>query len=249
MKKFFWPTVEQIEEHKQWKAKPIMEQFLDLVAMLGEEYDKYNDRNISKEKYIDEGLPSLGFSKKNYPVSLSELLFKGPNLVHKNISEYKDQRVVSIETFYRGYRFRSRLEARWAVYFDSIGIGWEYEKEGYDLGNGKWYLPDFWLPQVNIWAEVKPVTLSEEELDMVFSLVVGTNFECLLLVGIPDYIQYKMVCCNLSTYNIFLTNYKNIISTGHRFYIGEKIEPSHFSDVTRAVARSRQARFEYGECV
>ena len=39
-----------------------------------------------------------------------------------------------IETVYNGYRFRSRLEARWAVFFDQLGIKNEYEKEGFDLG-------------------------------------------------------------------------------------------------------------------
>jgi hypothetical protein len=53
-----------------------------------------------------------------------------------------------IDTLYKGYLFRSRLEARWAKFFDALGIQWEYEKEGYDLGDAGWYLPDFWLPQV-----------------------------------------------------------------------------------------------------
>lgn len=59
------------------------------------------------------------------------------------------------ETKYKGYRFRSRLEARWAVFFDAMGIKWEYEKEGFDLGKVGSYLPDFWLPQIQAWAEVK----------------------------------------------------------------------------------------------
>lgn len=41
--------------------------------------------------------------------------------------------IQAIETVYKGYHFRSRLEARWAVFFDTLGIEWEYEKEGYDL--------------------------------------------------------------------------------------------------------------------
>jgi hypothetical protein len=63
-----------------------------------------------------------------------------------------------IETVYKGYRFRSRLEARWAVFFDTLGIAWEYEKEGFQLSDGEWYLPDFWLPSFcgGIWAEIKP---------------------------------------------------------------------------------------------
>lgn len=60
-----------------------------------------------------------------------------------------------IETVYDGYRFRSRLEARWAVFLNSLGVPYEYEKEGYDL-DGLWYLPDFWLPTLNCWIEVKP---------------------------------------------------------------------------------------------
>lgn len=60
-----------------------------------------------------------------------------------------------IETQYKGYRFRSRLEARWAVFFDALGVKWEYEKEGFDLGEHGWYLPDFWLPEQETWVEVK----------------------------------------------------------------------------------------------
>lgn len=49
----------------------------------------------------------------------------------------------AIETTYKGYKFRSRTEARWAVFFDSLGLQWEYEPEGFDLGSGVRYLPDF----------------------------------------------------------------------------------------------------------
>lgn len=48
----------------------------------------------------------------------------------------------AIETKYKGYRFRSRLEARWAVFFDAMGWRWEYEPEGFDM-DGVYYLPDF----------------------------------------------------------------------------------------------------------
>jgi len=42
--------------------------------------------------------------------------------------------IKAIETVYKGYRFRSRLEARWAVFFENVGIKWEYEKEGFEFG-------------------------------------------------------------------------------------------------------------------
>lgn len=60
-----------------------------------------------------------------------------------------------IETIYRGYRFRSRLEARWAVFFDAMGIEWRYEEQGFELSDGSRYLPDFYLPESNTFFEVK----------------------------------------------------------------------------------------------
>jgi len=61
----------------------------------------------------------------------------------------------AIETLYRGYRFRSRLEARWAVFFDELDVTWDYEPQGFDLGKAGWYLPDFWLEDHGCWLEVK----------------------------------------------------------------------------------------------
>lgn len=62
----------------------------------------------------------------------------------------------AIETLYSGVRFRSRLEARWAVFFDAAGIDWKYEVEGYEKGSVR-YLPDFEILLGNrkYWVEVK----------------------------------------------------------------------------------------------
>ena len=60
-----------------------------------------------------------------------------------------------IETEYAGCRFRSRLEARWAVFFDTLGVRWEYEPEGFTLSDGANYLPDFLLTDCGTWVEVK----------------------------------------------------------------------------------------------
>lgn len=67
--------------------------------------------------------------------------------------------IKAIETNYKGYRFRSRLEARWAVFFDRMGMRWEYEPEGFELPDGTRYLPDFRFksPQgIVYWYEIKP---------------------------------------------------------------------------------------------
>lgn len=65
--------------------------------------------------------------------------------------------IKAIETVYNGYKFRSRLEARWAVFFDTLGIEYEYEAQGYELQLAGDYLPDFWLPKQGCWLEVKGV--------------------------------------------------------------------------------------------
>jgi len=77
-----------------------------------------------------------------------------------------------IETRYAGCRFRSRLEARWACFFDTLGIAWEYEPQGYLVGpDARPYLPDFWLPGEKVWAEVKG---SQDQLDI--ALLVDAAF-------------------------------------------------------------------------
>lgn len=59
------------------------------------------------------------------------------------------QPVKPIATEYAGYKFRSRLEARWAIFFDACNVKWDYEPEGYEVGDGLRYLPDFVL--YNVW--------------------------------------------------------------------------------------------------
>lgn len=61
----------------------------------------------------------------------------------------------AIPTIYNGYKFRSRLEARWAVFFDAMGIEYEYEPEGFYGSSGLYYLPDFYLSNLNVYVEVK----------------------------------------------------------------------------------------------
>lgn len=68
-----------------------------------------------------------------------------------------DMPIRAIPTRYAGCKFRSRLEARWAVFFDALGLNWEHEPEGFFLPSGERYLPDFWLHSLGVYAEVKPV--------------------------------------------------------------------------------------------
>lgn len=101
--------------------------------------------------------------------------------------------IAAIATKYRGYRFRSRLEARWAVLFDSLQIQFEYEPEGFVLPDQTCYLPDFYLPKVRMYAEVKPEKLTDAEMLKCHQLACGSGRDTLLLVGPPDFRTYDAI--------------------------------------------------------
>lgn len=74
--------------------------------------------------------------------------------------------ISAIQTEYAGCLFRSRLEARWAVVFDRLGIKWDYEPQGLLVRDRlsspgdettRRYLPDFWFPELELWGEVKGI--------------------------------------------------------------------------------------------
>lgn len=63
--------------------------------------------------------------------------------------------IKAIETNYNGLLFRSRLEARWAVFFYAAGVKYEYEPDAFMI-DGMGYVPDFYLPDYDLYVEVKP---------------------------------------------------------------------------------------------
>lgn len=101
----------------------------------------------------------------------------------------------AIETQYGGYRFRSRLEARWAVFFDAVNVRWEYEVQGFDFGPplGR-YLPDFWLPDLKIWVEIKGEIPTEEERALSRSLRDGKGRAVWLIHGLPGEFWGTLYC-------------------------------------------------------
>ena len=174
--------------------------------------------------------------------------------------------IKAIETVYNGYRLRSRLEARWAVFFDTLGIHYEYEKEGYNLGKAGWYLPDFWLPDQKCWIEIK----SEIEYVAVRKCrilrgITGSSY--LLIVGNPWPDEYYVIVgdeiCNEGICEFQDCRRCDGIGLegigGNEGFVSSWICTCHpdrwkgnkgskFSTkVNTAYAAARQARFEHGE--
>ena len=91
----------------------------------------------------------------------------------------------AIETRYGGRFFRSRLEARWSVFFDCLGIRYSYEPDGFGLDSGA-YLPDFWLTDLKFFLEIKGQEPTAEECAKCAELAERREFDALLAVGPPS---------------------------------------------------------------
>lgn len=98
--------------------------------------------------------------------------------------------IKAIDTRYNGFYFRSRLEARWAVFFDALGLEYQYEPEGFDI-DGDWYLPDFFLPHFNAWIEIKPTIESFDFKLKSKMATISSHFQqpFLAIAGQPDYVM------------------------------------------------------------
>jgi hypothetical protein len=151
--------------------------------------------------------------------------------------------IKAIETAYKGYRFRSRLEARWAVFFDVLGVKWEYELEGFEFGDGERYLPDFFLPgfetRAGLFVEVKPQ--HDSDFSKAYRFAEEACVPILLAAGNPDLCDYT-VAHGDGEYPAAFTDY---VQREYRMYSWP--DGDYGSRVKRAVFAARGARFEFGE--
>lgn len=158
----------------------------------------------------------------------------------------KGQRMTikAIETRYKGYRFRSRLEARWAVFFDALGLEWKYEPEGFELQDGTRYLPDFWISfshpmhsGAGYWIEVKGNDPTTEEIKKAQMLACGSGHICIVLSGeIGEHVALTVE-----------TNGAIHAVLRPRILGSEFTRWAGFEDIASAFAAARGARFEHGE--
>lgn len=94
-------------------------------------------------------------------------------------------------TTYAGIKFKSRLEARWAIYLTSLNLHPCYEPVTFRIGTWN-YTPDFSLKGSNVpfcaaicstLLEVKPCRPTDEYLDLLKALEKGTNYQIFIAVG------------------------------------------------------------------
>ena len=97
------------------------------------------------------------------------------------------EKIRPVQTEYKGYLFRSRLEARWAVFFDACGVDWEYEPEGIILSDGTKYLPDFYLIDFHCYFEVKRKGIQDTDEGLEAESKISDGMDCDRWAGIIAY--------------------------------------------------------------
>lgn len=68
------------------------------------------------------------------------------------------------------------------MFFNTLGVPYEYEKEGYDL-DGVRYLPDFWLPDQDCFVEIKGQEPTPEEWGKTGALAFNTGKDVFTFFG------------------------------------------------------------------
>jgi hypothetical protein len=172
--------------------------------------------------------------------------------------------ICAIQTTYAGHRFRSRLEARWCVFFRSSGVHFDYEPQGYVV-NGKPYLPDFYLRGFGFF-EVKGDEPESRQLYQELATQ-ANEFVYVACGGIPDPESFWgtifgygpdpvpvedgrerahmfLQCSHCG--RVVLTSDMYCAARGY-CYAHDRCERARMFPPTTALSAARSARFEHGE--
>jgi len=177
-----------------------------------------------------------------------------------------------IQTVYHGYRFRSRTEARWALFFETMGFRWVYEEQGFVLDRNGCYLPDFRVTLPNEqerYCEVQGEgddDFDDTEMDKLREFADSSGTRVLHLTGLPDYRAYHqfipgfgdaLTLAFFQDYepyvrtvdDYWLSSLRHDKRTGRAFFTHDQRgrRKSFGQGLVDAVTTARHARFEHGE--
>jgi len=140
------------------------------------------------------------------------------------------------------------------VFFDTAGITWQYEPEGFESASGFRYLPDFYLPRVDsgVYFEVKGEEPdSRYQVDVVYVLPKPVIFAVgdvpgKMEIGIED------KSGNLWHYHGCIYDLPKVVPESDRWCEASFVDKpaSRMQDrylFPEAIRAARSARFEHGE--
>lgn len=145
----------------------------------------------------------------------------------------KRQSIEPKPTQYGNTLFRSRLEARWAVFLDFCGnvLNWEYEPREFKLPNGWTYTPDFkvvFSGKPSLYLEVKPYQPHDNYLNNLVRFINRHKFR--LLIGVGDFYKPDLLATGI------VRPYSNRVAAC--------LLMDFFTDVPRAAYTASHFRFD-----
>lgn len=100
---------------------------------------------------------------------------------------------------YRCYPMRSHSETRWASMMDFFGIQWMYEPRLFKTSLGM-YLPDFYLPDIGAYVEVKGPLPTEDEIQKAECVQEITGCPVIFAHGKPQMHGLRLGSANLTVW-------------------------------------------------
>lgn len=136
-------------------------------------------------------------------------------------------------TKYLGVQFKSKLEARWAVFLESHFLvnDWRYEPKTYTLREGKWeYTPDFYVNAGGreLFLEIKPTEPTPEYLSVLMQFA-------------HHALVHPLVICVGDMYKGRPVPTLHFTRTAEACKLTECV---HFADCEEALSRARNFRFD-----
>ena len=138
-----------------------------------------------------------------------------------------------IQTFYEGYHFRSRTEARYAVMWRALAWSYQFEMQGFALERGA-FLPDFYLTDCEVFFEVKGIMPSAQDVELCACLANEHRCAVFLAVGQPEH--------EAALYQ-FMPDVDYSRST---LRVGLESLGASIAEINMAMQCARSARFEHG---
>ena len=184
---------------------------------------------INRKKLIENAVKKTFGDHVNTKFITAKKIFPNPLLstvtpdtlptTEKKFKKFNKYNITPIPTKYNGVEFKSRLEARWAVFFDYLNIHWEYEPEGFKLDNknnaDSYYCPDFLIrtPQgKDMWVEIKPHNIKQSDKFDKFKKLIKLD-RVYLLSGQPsDVLKNTSFCPRCGSFEVETTSERMVIN-------------------------------------
>jgi len=151
-------------------------------------------------------------------------------------------------TFYKGVWFDSRTEAKYALAWDLLGIRYKIEEEKYTDHEGRGFIPDFYLPDYQLWVEVasdRPEAQARK-IPRCHALADATSQAVLLTKGFPAESDATPLCAGWG-FHLPSPHRLNPAAVARHFPDLLRLKGFDQEAVAAAFAVARKFRFEAGD--